>query len=346
MTRAGQAGGMVFGVLLGIGSVLLWTLRGRENATINVAGVEATGDSALGMLLTTVGAALLALAAVVILVATPILAKRPGGVVVGTPTRLLRTWPFGVVAEPWSRFRDASVDREGSVQLVRHVPSRGLGAPDDIVQPPDAQAIVALIRERVGALHEAAVTARSALVDYAFETTHTPGADLAPRMRLTAAGSAVIGLVVAVVFVSTLLQGGTITVSSNGGPLEEIGPDDPVAWVPVGVAFLFTAGGVAVLVLGRPRERPVRYIATSEALVIRRAEGEEESIPWSEFDGAIERHDHRGRADLHLPLRRVRHVRAKRGISTEQVVLRIIGVPKVDEVQSAFAQRLAPANVS
>lgn len=342
MTTAGMVGGMFVGGLMGVGALFLWATRGNANTRINIAGIETSGDSALGMFIGTYGAALLGLVALAILVATPLFARRPGGVVVGTPTRLLRTWLFGTSVEPWRVFKDATKMDDGSIRLARHLVASGFRAPDDIVQPAQAAEVLAIIRERIRAPEVAAEVARAKLDDHEFRSTHREAhLPLGPRGYVLASGLILFGGFVTFLMVSTIVEGGTVTISSNGGPEESVSARDPVAWGPfMGIGVAVLAAGVAMIALSRPRAKPLTYVATSEALLVRRGPGEEERIPWAEFAGEVERVDRRGRVDLRLPLRREQATRTRRGTVRSQVVLQIVGAPA--DAQDALLARLAP----
>lgn len=339
ISRGGAIGGAVVGAgVTALGAFAL-SSRGDPNVTIDLFGIFTTADTAEGSLLLLIGGALAIAAGLGMLVASPILRRMPGGIVVGTQTRILHAGRWRVHSASWRDVESVSLDKDGSVALKRHYTGDRTTRSLDIVEPPQGAALVALIAGLIDP-KKANATSTSPPTDasiFKFRSTHTSGMDLRPR--LVALAIATVGLLVALLFVSALFSGGSITASTNGGPVREVGPGDLEAWIPVLIGTAVAAGASLVFYLGRPRPTPVDYFAEDDQLTVNYPDGTTTSVAWRVFTGDVRRREGRRGTVLEFPLRT--YTRASDAGRSQRQVIRMVGVQNADEVLAVIRPRIA-----
>lgn len=340
ISHGGAVGGGIFGAFVAAAGIFALSSRGKANVTIDLPFILTTGDTPEGALFLLVAGVLGIVAGLGMILASPILRRMPGGLVVGTPTRILHVGRWRVHAASWRDVESVSLGKDGSVVLKRHRTDGRATRSLDIVEPPQASVLVTLIATildpKAGA-DPGAPAAATRGPEFTFRSTHTPGVPLGPRLVGLAVGA--IGILVAVAFTAALFGEGTVTASTNGGPSREVGPGDAEAWIPVLIGGIFALVGFGIFYLGRSRPSPVTYVADAEKLTMTHADGTSSSVEWRVFTGdALRRKGPHG-AVLEFPLRRFERT-SKRGRSRREVV-RMVGVENPDEVLAVIGPRIA-----
>lgn len=254
----------------------------------------------------------------------------PGGTVVGTPTRLLRTRSFGIGLQvaSWRDYRGVAEGKDGSVELERYGSASKVMRLDDIAAPQPAEGLASVVRALVEGPVKEAVKVRAAHKDYRFASTHTPATPGALLAWVIGGALALVGVVV---------LGGMLLVLARGGSAD--GDGELVVAVPLLIGAALLAAGVGLSLIGRTRRRPVEYLATATGLEVSPARGKKETIPWQDFEGSYRRMRRWGREELRLPLRTTMPSRFVKG-AEEQKVLRIVGLREPDEVAAELLRRI------
>lgn len=342
VSRAGAWGGALTGVLLLVAGAIALAVRGASNVTLQLPFYAGTADDPVGRLALTLAGAAGILAGVGFLVAAPVLRRMPGGIVVGTPSRILRAGRFGVSVGRWRDVESAALGGDGTIALAPF--TAGASVPKRVttlVEIPEASAVFAQIQRllRPAPTHAAPGSLAAQVAEpvraLRFRTTHT-----APRPgRWFGLAFLALGLSCVLAFGGILLSGGTITVSTNGGPEREVGADSLVAWLPVLVGAGFATFGAIFVAARSARRKDAEWVATDEGLS-RVASGEDAEVAefeWRLFEGEIHRKRGRRGDELRLPLRRTTR---EGGGRERQEILRLVGVSDADAVEAHLRRRL------
>lgn len=337
VSKGGAVGGAVFGALVAFGGMVALGARGEANATVDIFGFAATGDSPEGRaMLLTMGLVGLALGFAMV-VAAPIVYRMPGMLVVGTPTRILHAGRWRVHSGIWREVASVKLGDDGSVEIKRYPTGARSERSLDIVQPPRAAELVAII---AGIIQPAP----SAPAPHPAPSAATAPAEGAPPLRtfrttrkgmgrgvFLGAPFLLIGLVIAVVASISLLSGGTVSASTNDGPVRELTARDAEAWVPVWGGLLFAAVGGGIVWIGLPRKFVTTYEIHDDALFSLDQWGLTESSEWRLFTGEVRRTEGRHGSELRFPLHARTQVTRR---STRQAVIEMIGVENADAVEA------------
>lgn len=346
ISKGGAIGGAAFGVLVAAFGAFALGSRGDPNVTIDLAGLLVRGGTSSGDLVLLLAGILAILAGVGMIAIAPVLYRMPGDLAVGTPTRLFHVGRWKIHTLRWRDVDRVRLEEDGSVGIRRF--AKDAERSFDIVQPPRADEIVALVGGLVA-------PARPSPIIAAVETGHVPESAPAAapsepvlRFRSTHKGAgrglmfgipfALLGVAATIAFGATLLTGGTISASVNDGPMREVGAAEAEAWTPVGIGALFTAVGLGLMWLGMPRRFVTEYEIHGDGLYSRDAWGLVDTVEWRVFTGEIQRREGRRGVELRLPLRTT--TTSARG-RTVQASIEMIGVENADAAEAELRRRLA-----